>query len=183
MNARSIKWIIFWNIMLTVALFVSLAANAVWVQAADDPPVKVATVNLGHVGGDHSESTADVVINGTAPQSLVSATVDLGTKHSHVCLVTATAATDANIVGSKGSVVVFGLNMDDSGSTVEASDRRIKVETGGVLVGNGATTLGFDNLQGTHTFYLSARLPNTQFNDNPTVSAASMTVVCLKKHF
>ncbi|HZQ06463.1 MAG TPA: hypothetical protein VFD70_07765 [Anaerolineae bacterium] len=52
MQSRSNKHIVIWNIMLTIALVISFAANAAWVQAAADPPVKVFTASLNDAGFD-----------------------------------------------------------------------------------------------------------------------------------
>lgn len=182
MLRRTVKLIVVWNIVLTVLLLASLGANAMFVQAANDPPVQVQTASLQDSGGDDSSSTSAVTINGTSPQTLTSVTVKVSTLHNHVCLVSATADLSAALIGTQGSNVIFGLGMDTQTATDPASERRVAVEPSGVRAATGSTTLGFDNVRGQHTFYFSGRLPNTQFNDSSTVNAASIIVVCLKKH-
>lgn len=181
MFSRPVKLLALWNAVLSALLLGSLAVNAVFVQASNDPPAEVFTSITETVGGDGSSTTNPVVITGTSPQVLTSVVAKVDIKHNHVCVVTGTADVSAALVGSQGSNVIFGLSMDTNTATDAASDRRVAVEPSGVRLATGATTFAYFGLQGKHTFYLSARLPNTSFNDQPTVNSASITVVCLQK--
>lgn len=181
MFSRPVKLLALWNAVLSALLLGSLAVNAVFVQASNEPPAEVFTSTTETVGGDGSSTTTPVVITGTSPQVLTSVTAKVDVKHNHVCVVTGTADVTAALSGTQGSVVILGLSMDSNSTTDIASDRRVQVEPSGVRIATAATTLSYFALQGKHTFYLSARLPNTSFNDQPTVNSASITVVCLQK--
>lgn len=179
MNTQQNKWIVRWNIVLTVLMLASLGMNAAWVQAANDPPVRVYTATLQDNGGDGSATTVDDSITGTTPDTLVSvATANLSAAHNHICLVTASA--EANW-GGNGSYI-FGLSMD-GGAVVAESERRIEfVDTADndSTWTEVSTTYAFTNVSGSHTFYFSAR-KNAAGNANMTVTASSMTLVCVKK--
>lgn len=181
MLRRAVKLLVVWNIILTTLLLASLGANAMFVQASNDPPVQVFTADLQNFGGDNSSTTSTIAIDQASPIQLTTVKVKLSSDHNHVCLVSATAGLEGRIAPTQASNVIFGLSMDTNTPTDPASDRRTVLETSGVRAGTGSTTLGFNNLRGVHNFYFSGRLVNTQFNDPADVKSASMIVVCLVK--
>ncbi len=75
---RSIRLLNTWQLVLSVVLLVSLGANAAWVQAAADPPVRVYTASLNDPGavGAWSPTAYDITPGTTdeSPLTLVSVT-------------------------------------------------------------------------------------------------------------
>ncbi len=181
MNTRIVKWIVIWNVSLTILLLASLAGNAAWVQAANDPPIRAYTANLEDVGGDGTSVTTDDIISTTTPDVLVGVTTtNLSVNHPHICIVTASAGA----VHLGDGTYTFGLSQDEILSTVAASDRIIELFDNAGINDDSyeevSTTYAFTGVSGEHTFYFSARKRNAGDGDI-LVSASSITVVCMKK--
>lgn len=171
MNSRPIRLLVIWNVVLSVLLLLSLGVNAVWVQAANDPPVQVVTVNSDDIGGDHSQSTTQKLINGSSTVTLLTATVSLSTAHTHTCLVTASADTNAT---NHASTHNLWLNMDST-SFFAGSQREVYFT--GADNQEVTSLYAWDNLSGSHTFYFAG-----SGSPQMAVNARSMTIACFKTH-
>lgn len=181
MFARAPKWLIVWNVVLTVLLVAALATNVVLVQAGNDPPVRVYTASLDDIGGDFSSRTTDLDITSTTPQTLNSVvTANLSAAHPHICVVTASATINKNTSQDSG-LDIFGLSMDSTNTTEASSDRvSLLIDGEPQTYETVSTVQGFDNVSGSHTFRFSARKFSNAWHTN-TVTASTMTVVCVKK--
>jgi hypothetical protein len=179
--ARTGKWLIIWNLLVT-ALLVATISAATTRAKADDHATVFTSGQQGplHDGGDGSSATADDLIEGTAPDALVAVTTTgLGMNHTHICLVTASA--EATFVAD--GTYIFGLSLDGAASTMAASDRRVEMFNNPDINDDSfeevSTTFAFANLTGDHTFTFSAR--KTSASDGIlNVSASAITAVCLK---
>lgn len=182
MNTHPNKWIVRWNIVLTTLMLISLAMNAVWVQAANDPPVTVFTASADDVGGGGFYRTSDVAITGTSATTLLSvSTANLSAAHSHICLVTASA--QAARTNNAAGLYTFGLNMDTANSLASGSGRYVQflATTDEDKTQEAVSTVRyFRDVSGGHTFYLLAQKAAVGAADM-TVTSASMVVACFKK--
>lgn len=88
MNDRRFRLLLIWNTVLTVILLISLGANAVFVRAAGDPPVKVFSVTTddADIGGDTSSK---LVIDSRRQKRLMPIELDLSTDQAHHCVAVA----------------------------------------------------------------------------------------------
>lgn len=181
MFARAPKWLVLWNVVLTVLLAAALATNVVLVQAGSDPPLRVYSSTLDDVGGDFTSRTADLDINSTTPRTLNSVTTaDLSVLHPHVCIVTASATINKSSSQDSG-YTIFGLSMDSTDTTVPSSDRvSLLIDGEPQTYETVSTVQGFDDISGGHTFRFSARKFSDAWHTN-TVTASTITVVCVKK--
>ncbi len=186
MFVRLNKWIIVWNLALTLALLASLAANAMWAQAAADPPVKVSTGTLSEVDvrGGHDEGSF------IAPPLEIShedsATVLAQTKinvggHKHTCLVTGSAEVDQS--NDQHSTLQFTLTQDSTnGIDNKPAHRRVEFwpySEGAPTRAEVTSVMGFDSVSGTHTFYFLGRR-NDGTSAPANVSAAGILVMCVE---
>lgn len=182
MNAQPNKWIVRWNIALTVLLLATLAISANWVQAANDPPVRVFTANTDDVGGGGFYVTSNKVIDSANFEELVSVHAsNLSAVHSHVCIVTGSA--QAARTSDASGLYLFALNMDRNDAPAQGSGRFVQFlatpdddKTQEAV----STVRYFSNVSGGHTFYLIAR-KNNGASGNMTVTSASIVVACFKK--
>lgn len=170
MGPRIVRIILIWNAVLTVVLLVSLAFNAAMALAASDPPVKVYTVSQNDLGGDFASKTAGTSLNSGSYVNLLSTSVTLSS--SSTCIVM--ASTQANAAGN-ASTHNIGLSVDTTSSIVTGSNREIYFPTT-VGVSEVTTVYGFNNLNGTHTFYLLGTGTPAM-----TIGIRSMTVACFSK--
>src|ERR1700682_1845024 len=104
MSNRMVKNLLIWNAALTVLLLASFALNVNWVQAANDPPVKVFSAHADTNGGDYNSSTSGVRLNSNTPVNLLSTTVTLSESKPSTCLVTASLIANAAGHGSTHNV-------------------------------------------------------------------------------
>jgi hypothetical protein len=175
---RKAKWLVLWNVIITALLLSALAIGTTPAQADN---VRVFAANgINDDGADGSSATVDDVIQSTTTDPLVAiSTTGLSAKHSHICVVTASA--EATFAGN--GIYVFGIGLD-GGAPVEAADRRIEMaDNPGVNDDDNeevSTTIAFPGLVGDHTFTFSAR-KSSAGNGDLLVSASSMTAVCTKK--
>lgn len=181
MNARLIKLVVLWNVALTAVLLVSLLANAAFVQASNDPPVQVFTSSPEDLGGGRGTG-GGVTLDSTSYKVLASITTNnLSDAHKHVCLATGTA----NVLryGTGSGFSNYGMSMDDTSSVQSPSRMSLLFETEDLdaAAASVASTYGFTNVQGAHTFYfLGAKSADSA--TNVTVNNSSMTLVCMKKN-
>ncbi len=183
MNPRFIRIVIVWNIVLGALLLISLAANAVYVQAANDPPVHVFTASMDDVGAAGSGTIVDRDVTSTAYFTLAQiGTSALSANHSHVCVDTASA--NAEYLEGSGEYV-FGVNVNDSTTIHGNSPRTIEMFDNNGINDDSfeevTTTWAFENISGPNTFTSSARKASAADGDL-RIDAAAMTVICLKKH-
>jgi hypothetical protein len=131
-------------------------------------------------GVDQTSTTVDDVISTTTPDILVSASVSLAAAHNHGCIVTASA--EVSRTSDATGVYVFGISLDSVVATSTASDRRIEfvstTDLDSIWI-SVSSTMGFDNLTGSHTFYWSARKDSAGYADT-TVTNSSIIVDCQK---
>lgn len=170
MNERRFRLLLIWNAVLTLLLLVSLAGNAMWVQASNDPPVQVASAQLDDVGGGFGTNTSTVVVDSSAYTKISTAKLTMSGGHTHICLATASAFTN----GAAASYHDFAIALDNPQQPVVASRRQ--VYTAGALTNEVTTIQAFTNLTGYHEFHLVAR-------GTPAASVFNrgLIVVCLKK--
>lgn len=168
MNERRFRIVLLWNVVLTALLLVSLAGNALWAQAAADPPIQVAYAQLQDVGGDYGTGTSPVSINSNNYAAIATASLTMGAGHSHVCFATGSA-----YFAGASSFHTVGIALDDVASPPAASLRSVDTSASSQEV---TTVQGFNGLSGTHTFYLVAK-------GTPAVSAygRGLIVICMKK--
>ena len=132
---------------------------------------------------DDTSRTVDLVVTSTTPAALVSATLALAADHTHGCEVTASAEIErtTNATGT----YIFGISLDNSSTTVASSDRRVEMVATAdidVIWEDAATNQGFSGLSGSHTFFFSVR-KQVSGDPNATITAATISVVCMKKQF
>ena len=178
--SHSRRWLVIWNLVVTALLIAAVAASTSPAQA------DVSVFSSGPKaplddGGDGSSATTDDIIDSTIPDALVTVTTTgLSDRHTHICLVTASAAASFLADG----VFIFGLSLDGAASTVSASDRRIEMFNNPDINDDSfeevSTTLAFPALVGDHSFTFSAR-KSLDAGGNLNVAASSMTVVCMRK--
>lgn len=181
MNARILKLLILWNVVLSVVLVASLAFNAMWAQASNEPPVHVFGSDLNTQGADYNWASAanGLPINDTAPVTLVEVRVNLDTTHWHTCLVTGSATA---VRTSGGGIWNYGLGMDSPATFKEGSSHAVEFEdfaAGGVGRWEVSTIAGWSRLRGTHTFYLLAN-KNTVNDPESRAFNASLHVACFQ---
>lgn len=183
---RANRLLTLWLTVITVLLLLSLGMNAAWVQAANDPPVRVFTTTLQDLGGGHAQNNyipALTIASESAPTVLAQKTITLSTAHRHTCLVTASAEIDRS--QDANALLQFTLTMDDSTNGVanKPAHRRVEFDTYASDKEDYeevSTAFGFDNVSGTHTFYFLGRR-NTGASASANVSAASMMIACFRK--
>lgn len=180
MNSRLVKLLVLWNISLSLLFVLSLAFNAVWVNAANDPPVRVFTANADDQGGDHNWNTepTGLPIDNTVPVSLTRVRVDLG-DHRHTCLVTGSASA---VRTSGGGLWNYGLNMDTTATFKDGSARIIEFADFGTDTGGRwevSTIGGWDGVSGKHTFHLLAN-KNSAADPESRAFNASIIVSCFR---
>lgn len=173
MNSRILKLVVLWNVALSVVLLVSLAFNASWTQAANDPPVKIVTAHADTIGGDNAKGTSGLTINtNTGYVTLLSASVSLSTTSNSTCLVTASVGVNA---AGNASTHNVGLSKDTTSSVETASNREIYFPNA-TGVNEVTSVYGFNNLTGSHTFYFLA-------TGSPAMTASTRTMIiaCFSK--
>lgn len=178
------RWMVAWNIALTLFLLASLAANAVWVQAAADPPVKISQATLDDTRGSHSEGSfiaPALEIGGESATVLAKTTVSLG-NHAHTCFVTGSAEVDQAF--DAHSILLFTLTQDSTnGVANKPAHRRVEFlpfAQGAPTRAEVTSIMGFDDVSGTHTFYLLGRR-NEGVSAGATVSAAGIMALCVEQ--
>jgi hypothetical protein len=178
---RSLRRLKVWNIVLTAVLLLSLAANAAWVQAAADPPVRVYTATLDDSGGGGSSINTAQPIDPTAtresPQTLASViTSHLSRDHKHICLVTASALATKPVSPSNAFVNV-ALRWSRRNTVIVANERVVELketpddDPRSIEV---STTYAFKHVRRNQGIHFVA------WGDDIVVTKASMTVVCLR---
>ncbi|MBI4673181.1 MAG: hypothetical protein HY741_16120 [Chloroflexi bacterium] len=182
---RTNRLLTLWLAVVTVLLLLSLGMNAAWVQAANDPPVRVFTATLEDVGGGHAQGNYNpplVISSESTATILAEKTVTLSTNHVHTCLVTASAEIDRS--QDANALLQFTLTMDSTnGVANKPAHRRVEFDTYASDredYEEVTTMLGFDNVSGTHTFRFLGRR-NVGVSASANVSAASMVIACFKK--
>lgn len=128
MNARVLKVILLWNAALTVLLLASLLTNAVLVQAANDPPVKVFTASLDHASSANwAGTTANTAITSTATWAqILTLNVNLsGQTHNHQCAVISSLEV-INPTAAPGShhTYEFGVSLNNTSATGYSATNR-----------------------------------------------------------
>jgi hypothetical protein len=174
------RWLVRWNIALTVLFLIALGANTVLARAAYDPPARVFVASGVNDGGGHDEQVVPIGIgvDSTDPVVLASVEVNLKNGQDHVCLATASALA---VRSSGGGLWEYGLGLDSPTVVIE-SVRTIEFEpfaAGGVSRREVSTVLGFDGLSGQHTIYFLAN-KNTAADPNSRAFNPSLVVACFK---
>jgi hypothetical protein len=172
------RLLVVWNVVVTVALVAGVAGP--WAPASAQLSAYSAQVPR-HDPGDGSSATADDLIESTAPDALVAVTATgLARRHSHLCLVTASA--EATFAGD--GVFVFYIDHDQS--PIPASERRIEMFNNKGIADDSfeevsttiAVTIPPAPTDPTFTFYARK---SSSADGNVLVSASSITMVCLAK--
>jgi hypothetical protein len=172
------KWLVMWNVVITALLVTAVVVSLAPAQA--DNLRMFSAQGINDDGADGSAATVDDIINGTAPDALVSiTTTGLSPNHTHICLVTASA--EATFVAD--GTFIFGLALD-AGAPTATSERRIEMFNNPNINDDSfeeaSTTIAYAGLTGDHTFTFSAR-KSAAGGGNLNVSASAMTAVCMKK--
>ncbi|MBI4673612.1 MAG: hypothetical protein HY741_18330 [Chloroflexi bacterium] len=190
MNTGLNKLTTLWLAVLTVLLLASLGMNAAWVQAANDPPVKMYTARVAHDAGWGDATTnnksVDSAVNWTV---LLSVPVNFtGTRHVHHCAVTASSDVQ-NSDGEGGASqnrYLFDMTMDNlSGANDGSSTRTVELnDSSGVDDPNvmqvGSTRMFGSVSAGAHTFRWLAKKEAAGVT-NTNVLDSSMIVICVKE--
>lgn len=177
---RKIKILVTWNIVLTTVLFLSVIANASFVQAAADPPVKVFTASAQDIRG--GGNTGGVVnLDSTTQKTLVSVNATLNPNHGHVCAVIGSAIVIR--YGTGAGFSNYNIQMDNdapstgsrmgltfSGSDPDAAQKSV------------TSNFSFANVQGNHTFKMIGA-KSAAGGTNVSVNNSTLSVICLKKPF
>jgi hypothetical protein len=177
METRRFKFLVLWNAILTVLLVASVGVNAMWAQAAADPPVKVFSTTLDDAGIDFGNA-ANKNISSTTFTQVASVPATLSASHIHYCIVTASVGTDWNGQGQ----YTIGIGYDDNTQILPYSKREFEF-IDQVIVNHEdfqevSTQLGVSAFPGNHTFYLLAK-KNSTTSSYLVIDRAVMTVVCL----
>jgi hypothetical protein len=163
-------------VVAIVAMVVTILGGTALIAAPGDSSVSAPDVPLAS-GIDNTSRTTDLIVSSTSNVSIVSATVDLGTKVEG-CNVTATASVSRTVDGT--GFYIFSVGLDGTTSTL-SSERRIEfVSTadGDVIDEIAATTQGYDSLTGVHTFNFLVRKSS---GVDTTVTNATILVECNTK--
>ncbi len=178
MNARMIKMILGWNVVLTFLLLAAVAANANLAQAANDPPVKMFSASNDLVGGALGTGS-DLIIDGTFPTELAYIEVALPEDKPHLCIAFATAEVEHQ---SGNGVYEFGIGK--GASTHIPSFRRIEmINNEGIQdpkYKEVSTTTAWGNLTGDIRIFFNGRKDHASASDTK-VTKASLSVICVKK--
>lgn len=177
---RKLKLLVTWNIVLTTVLFLSVFANASFIQAASDPPIKVFTASADDVGGGGGTGGA-VTLDSTSNKTLATVNANLSPNHNHICMVTGSAAVVRYGAGTGYSQ--YNLQMDNA-AVPNAARMTLGYFAGDPDAASKSitTNYGFYNVVGPHTFkFVGAK--SAAGATNVSVNNSSMIVVCLKKQF
>jgi hypothetical protein len=183
---HSIRLLKTWHLLLSVLLLVSLGANASWVQAAADPPIRVYTASPDDAGVGGSSSSTGVFVVTTdhtvsSPLVLLSITTShLSRDHDHICAVTASAK-----VGHTGNpepgIIAIGLSRGEDIRQISVTERSaglVLTDDDDVFYEELTTTFAFTGVRRDETIRFSARW---DFGAGDlAVTVPSMTVVCLR---
>jgi hypothetical protein len=184
---RSIRLLKTWFVVLSVLLLVSLGANAVWVQASSDPPIRVYTANADDAGAGGSSTTFSFPIpHSNAPPAprvtLRSVTTNfLSRHHDHTCIVI--ASTDVSIddpnpyTSTRG---LFGLSRGTDPMILVETERIVHLlatEDEDARIEEVSTTFVFTGVRRDETISFSAHWIS---GDDLIAHRPSMTVVCLR---
>jgi hypothetical protein len=184
---RSMRLLKTWFVVLSVLLLVSLGANAVWVQASSDPPIRVYTANADDAGGGGSATTIDFPItppSGSEPPVILGSvtTRNLSRHHDHICLVTASARVGfpgANPPVNSGRAV-FGLSRGTDSEILLTSERQVHLlvtDDEDSITEEVSTTFALTGVRRDETIRFSAHWIS---GSAMLAFDPSMTVVCLR---
>src|SRR5581483_4497721 len=153
MKLSSNKWILVWNIVLTVALFVSFAANAAWVQAAADPPVQFFTAPLNDIGQDYG-NVGNKNVSSTTFTQVAQVPITVSTDHYHSCVAIASVGFNWNGQGK----YTMGISYDNITSIMPYSKRQFEfIDQAGINSEDFmevSSVVARSDVKGSHTFYL-----------------------------
>lgn len=177
MNHRKFKFLVLWNVVLTVLFTVSLGANALWVQAANDPPVRVFHAALDDTGLDWSNAAFKNISSTTFTQ-VAGLPATLSTNHFHYCIVNASVGANWNGQGR----YTIGIGYDNNTTILPYSKRQFEfVDQVGINNEDFmevSTLAGVSASPGNHTFYLLAK-KNADNSSYLVIERAVITVTCL----
>lgn len=187
MSARTTKLIVIWNVVLTVLLIASLGANALWVQAANDPPVQVFSTTQEHPASSNWAATFNdkTVTSSVAWTELLELTINLPGSHKHQCAAIASMELINPGGGTTDNQYEFTPTLDNtSGAGHDASLRTIDFDDNGSIDDTNflevSTVRFLANINpGPHTFRLVGRKLSAA-DENLTVNDSGMVVLCFK---
>lgn len=181
MSTKTKKLFVLWNIILGVALLLSLSVNAWWAQAATDPPLHIYRA-VQEAGGGNAITTTDtpdiVGVDGlTDPTTLLTLTIKPTGTNKWTCLLFGNVQANNNGAGQysihlwKGSgrlvdsirTYEFTANADNDESVIIASTMTVARQ----IPSNGATT----------TFTLRGN-KNTAGTPTGTLGNGALTAIC-----
>jgi hypothetical protein len=177
MKARSNKWIVIWNIVLTVALLISFAASAALVQAAADPPVQVFTAPLNDIGLDYG-NVGNKNVSSTTFTPVAFVPITVSTDRYHSCVAIASVGLNWN---SQGKYTI-GIGYDDTTNIMPYSKRQFEFISQ-VGINNEdfqevSSVVARTDVKGTHTFYLLAK-KNSDTSSYLVIDRGVVTVICM----
>jgi hypothetical protein len=179
MNSRIVRTIIGWNVVLTLMLLISAAANVSSAQASFDPPVRVFTATPNLVGGGAGERTTDLTINAVAPQTIAEVQVTLPAAKQHMCFAFGSAEVEHQ---SGQGVYQFGL--ERNGFVPTATARRVELidnpGTQDPKYKEVSTLYSWEGQTGNVTIGFTARKMSGADPDMK-VTGATLSVICVKK--
>lgn len=179
MNSRIVRIILGWNVVLTLLLLGSAAANVASVQASNDPPIRVFTANTQLAGGAGAGQATDILINGTTNSTIADVEIQLPAAKPHICFGFASA--EAEHQSGQG---LYWFNLLRNGVSPTAAQRRIElIDNGGIQdpkYKEVSTLNTWPNQTGTVTFSFVARKDSAGDSDIK-VTNATLSVICVKK--
>lgn len=177
MNHRRFKFLVLWNVALTVILIASLSANAIWVQASADPPVRVFHAELDDSGIDFGNAAFKNISSTTFTQ-VAAVPATLSTNHVHYCVINASVGANWNGQGQ----YTIGIGYDDNTKILPYSKRQFEfidqVSVNHEDFQEISSLAGVSAFPGNHTFYLLAK-KNDSGSSYLVIERAVITVTCL----
>ncbi len=179
----SIRVLKTWNVVLTILLIISLGANAAWVQAASDPPVRVYSVTTDDAGaGGHASASEFPITSAHTPETpltLITVPTSNLRDHDHICLVTASAQVEQSGSTLNGGIFLGLSRGNPPRAILEATKRTVYIA--------GKSNDDADVEEATITFVFKRVRRHERINFAAywgglgalTVVRPSMTVVCL----
>jgi hypothetical protein len=181
MNTKSKKLFVIWNIVLGVALLLSLGVNAWWAQAATESPVHLYSAALAAGGGNAITTTdaPDIVgVDGlTDPTTLLTLSVKPSGENKWTCLLFGNVQAHYNGAGQYWIHLWKGNGrLVDSLRTYEFTANADNDE--GVIIASTMTVARQIPSNGTTTTFSLRGNKNTAGTPTGTLGNGALTAIC-----
>jgi hypothetical protein len=189
MRSHFVRWLMLWNIGLTVLLLLTIGMYASAAQASADPPVRAFAASTAHIAAARGNGTTTPIQVTRRDQwtKLLQVKADLSGTHNHECTVMVSSNAFNAPGNSEDNKYEFVLTLDDPNPTFAlATTRVIDFDNGRIISDHNdmevSSTAVYHATNEPHTFYWMAR--KLSENANPpsamTISASTMSVICVK---